>query len=147
MKIIVCIDKNNGMLFNNRRTSRDREVIKDIVNNYSDANIWVKEYSKELFEDYFDDNNLGSLEDNNIVVDEQYLLKIEDKDYCFIEDREIINYTDKVEKVIIYRWNRDYPADVYYEFDNNQFSLEETSEIKGYSHDIITKEIYVRKSV
>lgn len=147
MKIIVCIDKNNGMLFNNRRTSRDREVIKDIVNNYSDANIWVKEYSKELFEDYFDDNNLGSLEDNNIVVDEQYLLKIEDRDYCFIEDREIINYTDKVEKVIIYRWNRDYPADVYYEFDNNQFSLEETSEIKGYSHDIITKEIYVRKSV
>lgn len=147
MKIIVCIDKNNGMLFNNRRTSRDREVIKDIVNNCSDANIWVKEYSKELFEDYLDDNNLGSLEDNNIVVDEQYLLKIEDKDYCFIEDREIINYTDKVEKVIIYRWNRDYPADVYYEFDNNQFSLEETSEIKGYSHDIITKEIYVRKSV
>lgn len=147
MKIIVCIDKNNGMLFNNRRTSRDREVIKDIVNNCSDANIWVKEYSKELFEDYLDDNNLGSLEDNNIVVDEQYLLKIEDRDYCFIEDREIINYTDKVEKVIIYRWNRDYPADVYYEFDYNQFSLEETSEIKGYSHDIITKEIYVRKSV
>ena len=31
MKIIACLDDNNGLLFNNRRQSRDRVVIEDIL--------------------------------------------------------------------------------------------------------------------
>ena len=31
MKVIVCVDDNNGMMFNNRRQSRDRILIEDVV--------------------------------------------------------------------------------------------------------------------
>ena len=31
MKIIVCVGDNNAMLFHNRRISRDRAVIEDIL--------------------------------------------------------------------------------------------------------------------
>ena len=30
MQIIVCLDTKNGMMFNHRRQSRDREVLNDI---------------------------------------------------------------------------------------------------------------------
>ena len=30
MKVIVCVDDNNGMMFNNRRQSRDEKVIEKV---------------------------------------------------------------------------------------------------------------------
>ena len=50
MKIIVCVDNEYGMMFNNRRQSRDREVIHDIIHNIEGV-LWIGEYSKELFVD------------------------------------------------------------------------------------------------
>lgn len=32
MNVIVCVDDNNGMLFNKRRQSRDKAVIDKIIN-------------------------------------------------------------------------------------------------------------------
>ena len=56
MKIIVCVGDNNAMLFHNRRISRDRAVIEDILRMVSKevkkdgrARIWMNEYSAELF--------------------------------------------------------------------------------------------------
>ena len=37
MKIIVCLDDNNGMLFNNRRQSRDKTVVEDIISVYQNS--------------------------------------------------------------------------------------------------------------
>gem|GEM_PF-5722604 len=31
MDVFVCLDDRNGMLFNHRRQSRDREVIRDVL--------------------------------------------------------------------------------------------------------------------
>ena len=59
MKIIVCVGDNNAMLFHNRRISRDRAVIEDILRMVSKevkkdgrARIWMNEYSSELFRTY-----------------------------------------------------------------------------------------------
>ncbi len=38
MIIAVCTDDNNGMLFNNRRQSRDMLLIEDLIK-YANANI------------------------------------------------------------------------------------------------------------
>ena len=145
MKVIMCLDNNNGMMFNNRRTSRDREVIKDIVYNYKNEKISISVYSKELFEDYLKDNGLESLEDNNIIVDDDYISKINDNDYCFIEEMSIIDYNIKLEQIVVYRWDRIYPADTYCQIDFDDYVLKGKEEIKGYSHEKISKEIYILK--
>ena len=42
MKIIVCIDKNNGMMFNNRRQSQDKILIDDIIKVTKDKKLYMK---------------------------------------------------------------------------------------------------------
>ena len=51
MKIIVCVDDNNGMMFNKRRQSRDRVLIQDIIANLDGSNLLIAPYSEKLFED------------------------------------------------------------------------------------------------
>ena len=41
MKIIACLDDNNGLLFNNRRQSRDRVVIEDILKDCHNSKLSV----------------------------------------------------------------------------------------------------------
>ena len=66
---IVCLDQKNGMYFNERRQSRDRYVIRDIVEMTKDAVLHINSYSVDLFEiliveyfisdDYFSDAYFG----------------------------------------------------------------------------------------
>ena len=51
MKVIVCVDDNNGMMFNNRRQSRDRILIEDVVKNVVGGNLLMAPYSAPLFKD------------------------------------------------------------------------------------------------
>ena len=45
----------------------------------------------------------------------------------------------------LYKWNRDYPADFYFDIDYaNDYKLETTLDFVGTSHEKITKEVYVR---
>ena len=50
MKLIVCVDLNNGMLFNNRRLSRDRGLIEQIYSLVGENKLWITEFSKDLFD-------------------------------------------------------------------------------------------------
>ena len=50
MKIIACLDDNNGLLFNNRRQSRDRVVIEDILKDCHNSKLWINNFSKSLFD-------------------------------------------------------------------------------------------------
>ena len=44
LKVIVILDDNLGMLFNNRRQSRDRVLIDDIIKTVKDNKIYIEEY-------------------------------------------------------------------------------------------------------
>ena len=67
MNVIICLDQNNGMLFNNRRQSRDRIVRKNILEYINGAKLYMDEYSfKQFSEDKAD----------NIVVIIFLMLKI-----------------------------------------------------------------------
>ena len=50
MILIYTVDENYGILFNNRRVSRDREVVKDIFSITMDKKLFMDEYSVEMFE-------------------------------------------------------------------------------------------------
>ena len=128
MKLIVCLDDNKGMLFNKRRQSRDRVLIENVVELCKGEKLYINEYSLTLFPE------------NAVEVFES----IEDIEnaYCFAE-----NFTvneEYVDEIIVYKWNRLYPADTYFNIDFGGWSLIETVDFEGSSHEKITREIYRR---
>ena len=130
MILIVCLDDNNGMMFNHRRQSRDRVLVERIKEMTSDGVLWMNEYSAKLF-------------GGGVTVDADFLDKAADGEYCFVENVE--PETDNAEKLIIYRWNREYPADMFFTADISGMELESVYEFEGSSHECITEEIYRKK--
>lgn len=138
MNIIVCLDDNNGMMFNKRRQSQDkilRDSIKELV---KDKTLFMNEYSYKLYKD---------IDDGNIIVSENYLDECENDGFFLVEDKPLSNYIEKINNIIIYKWNRTYPSDLYFDINvqNEQWELIESEEFQGSSHEKITKEIYRRK--
>ena len=136
MIVIACVDDSMGMLFNNRRVSQDagqREWMKEYVN---DAVIWVSPYSAKLF----------SPEEWNLNISCGFLEKAKKGEYCFVEDADIKQYRHKIEKIILYRWNRSYPSDKKMDLipENEGFKLKNTAEFAGTSHEKITEEVWER---
>ena len=87
MKLIICVDDNNGMMFNRRRQSKDREVRHDILAYTMPERIWMNEYSLEQFET--DDTS-------RIQVANNFLIQADDNDYCFIENGQyLINSSEE----------------------------------------------------
>lgn len=136
MKVIVCVDDNNGMMFNNRRQSRDRILIEDVVKNVVGGNLLMAPYSEPLFKD----SNM------DICLSESLLDEANPEDYCFIENISLLPYSDRIDELIIYRWNRTYPADMHLDIDPAVLSMKlvSTTEFAGSSHEKITKELYKR---
>ena len=132
MTVIICLDGNNGMLFNNRRQSRDKAVVCDLIEYSNGSKILINEYSKTIFSDY----------ENNIIISDSFLNDAKENDICFVENVDLTEFKDKINKFVIYQWNRVYPADFYFNSDLSNFKLTETKEFKGNSHDKITREIY-----
>lgn len=137
MIIIVCIDDRKGLMFHNRRVSQDRFQRQDMLRECGGKNLYMSEYSEKMFCDN---------EARNIVVSGDFLKRAGAGEYCFVEDADVSEYEEKMEAVILYRWNRSYPADVYFTLNlsEDKWILERTEEFKGSSHDRITKEVYKR---
>ena len=135
MKVIICVDDNNGMIFNNRRQSRDRVLIEDVLNSVKDGRLFIAPFSKLLFQN------------SETHIESEFLLEeANQEDYCFIEHKALLPYSDKIDELIIYRWNRTYPADIHLDIDPVALSMKlvSTTEFAGSSHEKITKELYKR---
>ena len=131
MILITCVEKNNGMLFNNRRVSRDRKVIEDIRTIVGDSEILITDFSEELF---ISDENVRTVN----VIEKR------NEQFYFLEDVQPSTIEDKIEKIILYNWNVDYPADMYFDIDLKEWKLESEYEFEGFSHEKITRKIYIR---
>ena len=132
MKIIVCLDNSDGMLFNNRRQSRDQKIIDDIENFIMDDFLFMTPFSWSLLEN----TNI------NLAVGDNFSNQDTD-DYCFVENQHLKVLEDKIDEIVIYKWNRNYPADFYFDIDyKKDFKLIHSEDFEGNSHDLITKEIY-----
>ena len=92
-------------------------------------------YSAELFEG-----------NENICIDDDFLKNAGDGDICFVENEALSGYMEKIDKIIVYKWNRRYPADLYLDIPlaENEWQLVESYDFKGYSHEKITEEVYER---
>ena len=136
MNLIICVDDRNGMLFGGRRQSRDSAVCKKCTELAENEKIWMNAYSGKLFREYSKD----------IIIDEEFLDKADSEDYCFIENSDYMPYVDNAQKIILFKWNRHYPADTFFSVDLNDgnWTKNKTEMISGSSHEKITIEEYVR---
>ena len=135
MIIIACVDDNNGMLFHQRRQSRDIALYNRILQLTEGKRLLMNEYSAKQF---------LKEEHQNVIVQSDFLDIAQGQDYCFVENVDISQYGNDIQKIILYRWNRVYPADYYFQFPINKdiWKLQKVSDIKGNSHDMITEEVY-----
>ena len=137
MIAIVCIDEKKGMLFNKRRQSKDQILREDIYRETEGKKLWMNEFSYRQFEeDHFKD----------LCVDEEFILKADSDDYCFIENLVVSEIEDRIDRLILYKWNRTYPADFWFDLvlEESRWKLKEIKEFAGKSHEKITKEEYIR---
>lgn len=123
------------MAFNKRRQSRDAGVIKNIEELVGDGALFISDFSLTLF----------SESDLSVIAVTDPLSAAEDGDFVFLEDRVVGEYGEKVEKLVIYKWNRKYPADLKFDLDPKEagMTLSETVNFAGKSHEKITREIWI----
>ena len=136
MNVIICLDDNGGMLFNNRRQSRDSVLLSDVGRDERNSGgvLYITPFSEKLF----------SQTDLSFKVDENMLSSAKENDLCFVENLHLSSHIGKIDTLTVYRWNRKYPADFSLDIDIEKcgFRLIATSEFVGSSHEKITKEIY-----
>ena len=131
---IVCVDDRFGMAFNHRRCSRDAVVTADIRHRTAGAKLWADTYSDKLF--------AGS---GGVIADDKALEKAGAGEYVFCELMDPGKYQDRIEKVLVYFWNRSYPSDTKLTLDPECWTRTVIAEFTGYSHEKITLEEWTRK--
>ncbi len=120
------------MMFNNRRQSRDKNIIADIRKALGENYLCLLDsYSIPLFK------NSGV---NTILYDG----KSDNAKYVFAENTGIKQFESKLEGITVYRWNKVYPADIYIDIDLSCYKKICSEDFAGNSHDIITKETYIK---
>jgi hypothetical protein len=93
--------------------------------------LFASEYSVKLFD---------GISDVQICDDAG---KLEDQ-YYFTE-REMPDVDEEnISEVVLYHWNREYPADVFFNLDLSKFQLKDTREFVGKSHECIKREVWTR---
>lgn len=133
MKLVVCVDDNFGISFNKRRQSFDFLQRDDLKNIILDKKVYLTEYSYDLYKDL----NL-----NFEIVDKNFKDFLDDSFFIY-EGKFLEKIIFKVDEIICYFWNRDYPFDETFDI-LDDFKEVESFSFKGKSHDKITRKIYKR---
>ena len=134
MHLIVCLDDRNGMLYNKRRQSKDRVLRNELLSRCEQQRLWMNSYSAEQFQ----------MLPETVRVDDDFLDKAEEYDFCFVENLDVSPYVDRVRSLTVYRWNRKYPADRYFPLDIVAAGMRivNSRNFTGSSHERITEEVY-----
>ena len=133
MILVICADEQGGLLFNNRRLSRDSALCAHILGFCGNKTLWLNSYSASIF----------PCNTSNIRVSENFLEEAGAGEYCFAENIDISVALEQAEAVVIYRWNRRYPSDI--KLPEKLLSgrdLVSKVDFAGNSHSCITQEVY-----
>lgn len=129
MILAICVDDKLGIRFGGRRQSKDRALRQRLLE-LSGGKLRMSEYSSRQFE-------------ATVYSGSDYLSGAKNGDWCFAEDTAFEAYSDNIEKIILFRWNRTYPADEHFRFPG-KWRLETAEDFPGSSHERITQEVYVK---
>lgn len=132
MILALCMDDRGGMSFNGRRQSMDRAVRRDLLLEAGDAPLWVSGYTARQFDP-----------DPRLRVCDAPEEEAGAREVCFLELGDPMPLLARAEKLILYRWNRRYPAESTYALPPAGWKLLSQVEFPGHSHPRITKEVYL----
>ena len=137
MIAIVCLDDRNGMCFNGRRQSRDARLRREVLDMAGGSRLWMSPYSAEQF---------APEGGGEIRVSESFLAEAGRGEFVFVEDRPLAPWEGELEKLVVFRWNRVYPGDRYFDLDlsDGRWRRAEAVDFPGSSHERIPMEVYVR---
>ena len=116
------------MFFNKRRQSRDKILIDNMLEFCKGEKLYTNDYSSALFPE------------NSVVICKDF----ENIENGFVFAENTIPNEENIEEIIVYKWNRVYPADTFFNISLDGWSLVETVDFIGSSHEKITRERYVR---
>ena len=135
MTVIFCLDENKGMLFNDRRLSRDAMVFEDIKT-YLTGTLKINSFSEKLV----------AASGINYEILKNFVTNSDLESFYYIENISVKENLDKIDRIIVYWWNRKYPSDTKLDFDPLECGYKSTSvyEFVGKSHEKITREIFER---
>lgn len=135
MTVIVCVEDRFGQAFHHRRLSRDRQLCQRVLDRLEGRPISMSPYSRGLF---------GEGEGASFVVSEEYLEQAGQGDICFVELDDLRPCWERIDRIILYRWNRTYPFDLAFPDITScpEWRLASVCQFEGHSHPIITEEIY-----
>lgn len=136
MTVFVCIDDFGGMTFFGKRQSRDSALIKDLIKHTEDGVLYISDFSERLFED----------SEASVICVPSPLESAGEDGYVFVENLPLTPCKKKIDRLVIYKWNRHYPSDKKLDItpDGLGMTLKESYDFVGTSHEKITKEIYER---
>ena len=105
-------------------------LLADLVAEAAGRRLWMNRASADLFPP-----------GTTITVAEDFLSRAGPGELCFAEGLVLTPWLGRMESLTIYRWDRVYPADTFWELP--PWRLAGRTEFPGYSHQRIMKEVYV----
>ena len=133
MTLAFCVDDRGGLSFNRRRQSRDRAVSADLLSQAQGHTLWMEPNSRPIFPE----------EAANLRTAAEPWRQAGPEDLCFLELTGPDAALEGADRLILYRWNRRYPADLYFDIPLESWRLLERTEFPGSSHKLLTKEVYL----
>lgn len=135
MNVAVCVDKKMGTSFGGKRQSMDSELRKDLLKETKESGgrLLVSPYTARQFRDQ-----------SELTVCDDPEKQAKEGDLYFAELVPLAGLEDRIEKLIIYHWNRQYPKDQELDIDLKKWKRQSRSDFQGSSHEKITREVYVR---
>ena len=128
MILISCVDNALGMRFHNRRQSRDRELCGRVLE-LCGGELWLGAQSAMLFDGF----------PQAVLLVTEDPAQVPEGAFCFWEEPVEEGLTP--ERIYLYGWNRDYPAEEFFRFPGGRDAWEEgeQAEFPGFSHPVITE--------
>ena len=135
MILLTAIDDRGGLTFQHRRQSQDRVLREKIFAICDGRLLWVNAYTAGQF---------PPEQISQLRIAEDFLQQAGTGEFCFLENVPAAPYLQKIEQVILFRWNRRYPADFYFDLTLTEpdWTLCRTEDFPGFSHEKITMEVY-----
>ena len=137
MKLILCVEENGGMAFHNRRVSKDRVQLENMMEEIKETPFYVSPYSAKMLEEYGFCGYVETTEPDQIAEEDAWY-------FCEFGEYEVL--LPKVTEILLYQWNRRYPSNVAFDMQLlEDYEKTEETEFQGSSHDKITKIRYCKK--
>lgn len=137
MILMAVVDDRMGLCFHGRRQSQDRLLRAKLLALSTGSKLWMNSYSAKQF--------AQDAETGRITVAEDCLSRAGTGEFCFVETSAVAEAASHVERIYLFRWNRTYPGDCFFDLPlDTGWQVTEVEEFPGSSHEKITMEVYER---